>query len=63
MVPWVGSDLSWQKFSCSCSSVTANCVSYRGAGRRARYLKYFLAFKESKNGTLFKCTLESVFLH
>lgn len=26
-----------------------------GDGRRARYIKYFFAFKESKNGMLFKC--------
>lgn len=44
-------------------SDSANCVSYSGAGRRARCLQYFLAFKESKNGTLFKCMLESIFLH
>lgn len=43
------------------------CVSQgvgMGDGRRARYLKYFFAFKESKKGCCLNVSiLESIFLH
>lgn len=54
LVPWVGSDLSWHEFRCSCSSVTLPTVCLREEMGDEQGTSSIFLLSESKNETLFK---------